>query len=208
MPGPLPAPVLAVTGDEIAAAAERHIGHPYVWGGWDCSAMVSHVLSVDLGLATPDYGPGQYTGPPPHGPVVSDYIKWRGARTIAGPPAPGDLVCFGPDVHIGIAVSATRMVSALNPQLGTQETPITSTASGQVIYRRVTGTVPGGSRRPASSGSGSSSATAVAGRMLLVVGLLAAGVLLVAGVAAFTVGAATAGILGGGRQRPVTKGKP
>lgn len=207
MPG-LPLPITAVNGDAIAAAAESHIGHPYVWGGWDCSSMVSHVLSVDLGLATPGAAAGQYQGPPPHGPVVSDYIAWNGARTIAGPPAPGDLVCFGPDVHIGIAVSATRMVSALNPQLGTQETPIGSTAPGQVIYRRVTGTTPGGARRPASSSVGSPDAAAVVGRMLLVVGLLAAGIVLAAGVTAFAVGAVTAGILGGGRQRQVTKGKP
>lgn len=211
MPVPvLPAGAAVVTGDEIAATAQSHIGHPYVWGGWDCSGMVSHVLSAQLGLAIPGYGPGQFQGPPPHGPVVSDYIAWRGARTIPGPPEPGDLVCFGPDVHIGIAISATRMVSALNPKLGTQDTPISSTASGQVIYRRVLRAIPGGrtGRRVRASSAASSSATAVAGRLVLVLGLVAGGVLLVAGAAAYAVGAVTSGILAGGRQRPVTKGKP
>lgn len=212
MPRPiLPAGASAVTGDEIAAAAVAHIGHPYVWGGWDCSGMVSHVLSVDLGLAVPGYAAGQYQGPPPHGPVVSDYIAWRGARTIAGPPAPGDLVCFGPDVHIGVAVSAARMVSALNPALGTQETPIASTASGQLIYRRVTGTIPGGpaGRRAVRSSASSSQASAVVGRLLLVLGLAAAAAVVVVGAAALAVGAVSSAIVAGGRsKRPVTKGKP
>lgn len=196
------------TGDEIAADALRYIGRPYVWGGWDCSGMVSHVLSADLGLPIPGYPAAGFTGPPPHGPVVSDYIAWAGARTIPGPPAAGDLVCFGPDVHIGIALSATMMVSALNPQLGTQRTPIGVTAPGQVIYRRVTGTTAGRGRgrARAAAAPGSSAALAVLGRMLLVVGLGAAAVVVVAGVAVFAVGAVTAGALGG-RQRQVTRAR-
>lgn len=201
---------MAVTGDQIAADAVRYVGRPYVWGGWDCSGMVSHVLSADLGLAIPGYAAGQFTGPPPHGPVVSDYIAWAGARTVTGPPAPGDLVCFGPDVHIGIALSGTRMVSALNPSLGTQESAIGSTAPGQVIYRRVTGTTPGGRQgraraAAAASSSSSSSLLLVAGRMLVVLGGLAAAAVIVAGVAAYATGTVTAGIMGGGRRRPVTR---
>lgn len=206
MPPILPAS-LGVSGDQISADAQRYIGHPYVWGSWDCSGMVSHVLSADLGLAIPGYQPGDFRGPPPHGPVVSDYIAWGGARNV-GIPAPGDLVCFGPDVHIGIAVSASRMVSALNPQLGTQITDISSTASGQIIYRRVTGTIPGrGARQSTSrtSSSSTSSSAQVLARVALVVLAASAGVLVVGGLVAFGVGAITAGVLGGGRQRPVTR---
>ena len=204
MPPILPAS-LAVSGDQIAADAQRYIGHPYVWGGWDCSGMVSHVLSADLGLALPGYRAGLFQGPPPHGPVVSVYIAWSGARNV-GIPAPGDLVCFGPDVHIGIAISASRMVSALNPQLGTQESDIGSTATGQIIYRRVTGTVPGrGARAPRPRSSSASSSSLVLARVALVILAASAAVVVVGGLVAFGVGAVTAGVLGGGRQRPVTK---
>jgi hypothetical protein len=97
------------------------------------------------------------------------------------------------------------MVSALNPQLGTQESAIGQTATGQIVYRRVTGTAPGGAAGQPKAPASSSPALQVVGRALLVVGLAAAGVVLVAGVVAFSVGALTAGVLGGGRQRPTTK---
>lgn len=133
------------SGAQVAADAVRYLGHGYVSGGWDCSGMVNHVLSADLGMAIPGYKPGEFQGPPPHGPVVGDYLSWDGAQTVPGPPLPGDLCIFGPDTHIGIATTGTLMVSALNPELGTRITAIEGAAPGVLVYRRLTqlgGTVP------------------------------------------------------------------
>lgn len=173
------------SGADVAAAALRYLGHPYQLGGWDCSSMVSHVLSVDLGMAIPNAGPGQYQGPPPHGPVVSDYLSWSGASTIAGPPAPGDLVIFGPDTHIGIALGGTRMVSALNPRDGTRETDISGTAPGVPVFRRLDAL---GGRVPFMS-QPASSAGQLVGRLVLAGVLLAAA----AGVGLFALSAAATG---------------
>ncbi|SRR6266487_4263456 len=85
--------------------------------------------------------------PGSHGPVVTDYASWAGATTV-GTPAAGDLCIFLPDQHIGIAVNATEMVSALNPSLGTRRTPIGGAAGGSLIYRRINGIAGGGAVPP------------------------------------------------------------
>lgn len=140
---------MAIAGPAIAADALKYKGAGYVWGGtaskigdWDCSSFVSYVLGHDLGLALPG-GSWSGTSMPPnaHGPVVSDYLSWSGAADVATPQA-GDLVIFGPDVHIGIAISGSQMVSALNSTIGTNVSGIKGTAGGQLVYRRLTG-VPG-----------------------------------------------------------------
>lgn len=184
------------SGAQVAADAVRYLGHGYVSGGWDCSGMVNHVLSADLGMAIPGYKPGEFQGPPPHGPVVGDYLSWGGAETIPGPPLPGDLCIFGPDTHIGIAVTGTTMVSALNPELGTRITPIDGAAPGVLVYRRLTqlgGTVP-------FLAAPASSAAALLVR-LAVVGVLAAAAAAVLLVGLSAAGAAVAGAAAGGITR-------
>lgn len=177
------------SGAQVAADALRYLGRRYVRGGWDCSGMVNHVLSADLGMAIPGFRPGQFQGPPPHGPVVSDYLSWNGAQTVAGPPLPGDLCIFGPDTHIGIAITGTTMVSALNPELGTRKTPIAGTAPGDVTYRRLLelgGTVPFMSQPATSAGQ-------FLGR-LVVAGVVAVAA---AGLVVFALSAGAAALAGG-----------
>lgn len=137
-----------VTGTQIANAIERYIGHKYALGGapgtdgkspWDCSSCVNWVLGHDFDYRLPGMKTA-YTGAT-HGPVVVSYVTWTGASTVAKPQA-GDLVIWpgiGAAGHIGIAVSSTEMVSALNPGLGTMKTPIASTHSGPPMFRRIKG---------------------------------------------------------------------
>lgn len=131
---------------QIVAAALRYKGKvPYRTGGgnprgWDCSGMVNYVLGHDLGLVLPG-GFHNFSGAT-HGPVVVQYMTWGGAVTVAAPSA-GDLAIWpgvGALGHIGIVVDARTLISALNPQLGTQLTsPITAAHSGKPTYRRVLG---------------------------------------------------------------------
>ena len=117
-----------VTGKAIASDALKYKGRRYVWGGaspatgWDCSGMVNYVLCHDMKLEIPGYQGGTFTGTT-HGPNVASYIGWPGVQIIPGPantPQPGDLVAWGPNEHIGIAISATQMISAEDPAQGTQ----------------------------------------------------------------------------------------
>lgn len=150
---------MTVTGAQIAADAARYIGASYTFGGnaskigdWDCSlpsSFVSYVLGHDLGLALPGGNWGDAGFPPnSHGPLVTSFSSWSGATTIPGPPSPGDLCIWvgsGSSGHIGIAQSATTMVSALNTQYGTISSGIVGwgPAGAPLIYRRVDG-VPAG----------------------------------------------------------------
>lgn len=171
-----------VTGAAIIAAARRGIGAPYVWGGngparlgWDCSGFVTWVLR-SLGLAVP---PGR--------PVVQSYAQWDGAVTVTDP-QPGDLVIWWhPGIafggHIGFYEGPNKMVSALDTQSGTIESPIIGIdPSGSPVYRRlrgITGVPAGPLPRP---GQGlklpvlalAVAAAAVLG-LVLVTGLAAAG---------------------------------
>lgn len=108
---------------------------PYRWGGsditfgWDCSGAVNYVCGWHFKLAIPGHGPGQFDPRGNHGPVVADWLGWIGvARFAFGPhsPLPGDLLAWGPNVHMGMAFSATRFVSAANPTDGTIEADIAS----------------------------------------------------------------------------------
>jgi cell wall-associated NlpC family hydrolase len=141
------------TGAAIAATARRYDGAGYVYGGnasavgdWDCSSFVSYVLGHDLGMGLPG---GVWGGPgmPPavHGPVVLDYVQWSGATAVpGGQEAAGDLVCWpgvGAGGHIGIVQAVNVMVSALDTQYGTLESPIVGWGpTDQFVFRRVNGT--------------------------------------------------------------------
>lgn len=183
-----------LAGPAIAADALKYKGAGYVWGGaassvgdWDCSSFVSYVLGHDLGLALPG-GSWGGAGMPPgaHGPVVSEYLSWSGAADVTAPQA-GDLCIFGPDQHIGIAISGTQMVSALNPTTGTNVTGISGTAPGTLTYRRLTGVPAGPTTAAAAANMNAASILAV----LMVGGTLAAAFAVVVGAVAGAVWLAT-----------------
>lgn len=95
-------------------------------GGVDCSSFISLLIGKKLGLAIPGFKRGTYTGAT-HGPVVLEYAVTSLAQHVNAPPSPGDLCIWpgaGPLGHIGVAISGTRMVSALNPSKGVANTPI------------------------------------------------------------------------------------
>jgi cell wall-associated NlpC family hydrolase len=175
-----------VSGDQVAAAALRYKGHPYVYGVWDCSGFVNHVLGQDLKMTLPG-GVRGYRGPPPHGPVVLDYAGWGAAVTVQAGQR-GDLAVWpgdGPNGHIGIVLGPNQMISALDPQYGTAVTPISGfgPTGVQVVYRRITAA--GNAAGPASgAGAGglAGAASSLAGPALAL--------LLVAGMAAVVVGGA------------------
>jgi cell wall-associated NlpC family hydrolase len=150
-----------VAGASIAADASKYVGKVrYVWGGanpakgWDCSGLVNWVCGHDLFLNIPGARLGTQFDGSSHGPDVAQWLAWSGAARVAGPPQPGDLVAWGPNAHMGVAVSATEMVSALNPAQGTQKTPIAVTHVGPPVYLRLRAT--GGSP----SGGGNAQNTA------------------------------------------------
>lgn len=187
------------TGAEIASDAMTYVGKAsYVWGGapgtarghdagTDCSGFVSMVLGRDLGMAIPGYAAGTYDGSQ-HGPVVSAYASWSGATTLGKNEAPeiGDLVCYLPDTHIGIATSGSDFVSALDPQLGVAVTGINGAASGTVIFRRVNGvgTAPTGAGGSSTTGSLGSGIAAVIGGFGFGAGVAGALVVGIVGLAA------------------------
>lgn len=151
-------------GSAIVAAARPYAGRwTYVFGGTpnpprvlegDCSSFVSMVLGYRLRLATPGGAWGAPNMPPnAHGPVVSDYIAWGGAVDV-GTPQAGDLVCYGPNEHIGFAVDADFFISALNPSLGVRVEPIRGGAPGSIVYRRITGVAGAGLPGPVGAGAG------------------------------------------------------
>ena len=155
---------MALLGRTIVAAAMRYVGRwTYVFGGTpappgklegDCSDFVTLVLGYELHLMTPGGMWGAPDMPPnAHGPVVSDYISWSGATTVSTPQV-GDLVCYGPNEHIGFAIDADNFVSALNPQLGVRVEPIRGGAPGDIIYRRITGVAGAGLPGPVGMASG------------------------------------------------------
>jgi cell wall-associated NlpC family hydrolase len=172
----------------LARLAARFIGFGYVYGGnasrpgvWDCSSFISYLLH-QARLALP--GPGKWGDPayPPneHGPVVMDYANWDGATTV-GTPQAGDLCIWvgdGPNGHIGIAISGTEMVSALNPQDGTIKTAINPSigpAGAPLIFRRVNAiAVLGTLGQPGPAGQPRNPVMVVALTLLLFGGALAA----------------------------------
>lgn len=138
--------VLGANNPAIAQDALQYQGLvPYVWAGanpdgWDCSGFVNWVLGHDLNMTLPGSTKAGFAGTS-HGPAVTAYAGWSRAKTIIAP-EPGDLciwVGVGARGHIGIAISPTQMISALNPALGTTVTKIQGAgpAGAPLIYRRV-----------------------------------------------------------------------
>lgn len=95
---------------DILTAAYQGLGHPYVWGGtsfangWDCSGFVQWAYA-QAGVALPRTE------------------QWL-PMVQTNNPQPGDIVVQNPDgpnhwSHIGIYIGNGRMISALNPSVGT-----------------------------------------------------------------------------------------
>jgi hypothetical protein len=152
-----------VTGKAIAAAIERYKGKvPYRWGkasprGWDCSGAPNYVVCHICKLSIPGSQGGTFTGQE-HGPNVADWLAWDGVRPVAEP-APGDLVCWGPNQHMGIAISATHMISAEDPKYGTAEAAIAGFFPWPPVVLRLR-------ELEAYAGGGSASKGKAAGRLL------------------------------------------
>lgn len=137
---------------DLSQAALSFVGHPYVYGGarpsgWDCSGFVNWLLCHYLGIGIPGFPAGSFDGST-HGPVVSSYASWSGATTV-GKPGEGVLCIWnglGPDGHIGVAISESRMVSALDPAAGTVETPIIGEgpAGAPLMFRTINAVTGGG----------------------------------------------------------------
>lgn len=110
----------------IAQDALRYAGRvPYRWGGadpsgWDCSGFATYVLVHDLGHT--NLPSGSHT-------VCMQFLAWSGAQRIDAA-EPGALVVW--PTHMGIAISSTEMISALNPARGTVVT--TFSDGGPVPY--------------------------------------------------------------------------
>jgi cell wall-associated NlpC family hydrolase len=124
-----------ITGNDLVFTFRHYENVPYKWGGslpwtgWDCSGACNYVCGVIYHLAIPGYNAGGWGPFQGHGPVVADWISWIGVtRGVFGPvqPVPGDLIAWGPNVHMGMAIDATRFVSAANPSAGTIEADIGS----------------------------------------------------------------------------------
>jgi hypothetical protein len=96
-----------------------------------------------------------------HGPTVAQWLTTPLCRNVAIP-QPGDLAIWGPNAHMGIVTSATEMISALDPALGTRVTSIAGAHGGVPVYRRLLATEQAGI--PAAGGGGQAQNTA---RLLL-----------------------------------------
>jgi len=137
--------IAQVSGNAVAQDALQYDGAPYIYGGakpngWDCSGFVNWVLGHDLNIKLPGATKPGFNGNI-HGPVVLTYANWSKAERVSKP-EPGDLciwVGVGPAGHIGIAVSPTKMISALNPSKGTLQTPIVGMGppGAPLIFKRV-----------------------------------------------------------------------
>jgi cell wall-associated NlpC family hydrolase len=130
-------------GQAIANDALHYQGAGYVWGGapakgvgnWDCSSFANWVIGHDMGLAIPLYAAGKYSGSS-HGPATGVWLVWTGAVTIdTKDAAPGDIAVW--ETHMGIVVSNTEMISALDPSSGTQVTTFANGAPlGEIMVIR------------------------------------------------------------------------
>ena len=122
-----------VTGDDLVHTENQYRWVAYVWAGsnpqtgWDCSGMQNWIIGGIYHLLIPGFGAGQFTTFSGHGPVVADWIQSSlVTKGVFGPvtPLPGDLVAWGPNAHMGMAISSTRFLSAANPLDGTIEADI------------------------------------------------------------------------------------
>ena len=124
-----------ISGADLLKTARQYEWVAYVWGGsnpqtgWDCSGYVNWIYGGIYHLALPGVAPDSFSTFSGHGPVVADWIQWIGVTRAAWSPGrsgAGDLIAWGPNQHIGIAIDGSRFVSAANPMQGTIEADIGS----------------------------------------------------------------------------------
>lgn len=169
--GPAAAPQAAgpggqggVTGEQVAAAAQKYVGVPYVWGGtdpgvgMDCSGFVQRVFK-DLGVSLPRVVRDQMT----QGTPVASLAEAR----------PGDLlVSFGGD-HVAIYLGNGKAIDAPEPGKTIQVRDAWEKYSGLTAIRRI---VP--------DGGGAAGALSAAGTVSAAPGSAGAGASGVAGLSA------------------------
>lgn len=122
----------------IAGVAESYAGKvPYVWGGattsgWDCSGMVNRILQMS-GHSIPGSTSGSFSG---HGPTTLQYLIWTGAKNIPRASAAANDLAVWP-THMGICVSNSQMVSAVDEAEGTKLSAIQGPAGEPLVIRRI-----------------------------------------------------------------------
>lgn len=153
-----------VTGEQVAAAAQKYVGVPYVWGGtdpgvgMDCSGFVQRVFK-DLGVSLPRVVRDQMT----QGTPVASLAEAR----------PGDLlVSFGGD-HVAIYLGNGKAIDAPEPGKTIQVRDAWEKYSGLTAIRRI---VP--------DGGGAAGALSAAGTVSAAPGSAGAGASGVAGLSA------------------------
>lgn len=117
-----------VTGEQIAAAAQKYVGVPYVWGGtdprtgMDCSAFVQRV-HADLGISLPRVVRDQMT----HGTPVASLAEAR----------PGDLLVSHGGDHIAIYLGNGKAIDAPKPGQTIQVRDAWEKTSNLTAIRRI-----------------------------------------------------------------------
>jgi cell wall-associated NlpC family hydrolase len=129
----------STTDSAIANDALQYQGHCYSYGGapgtsgqgcWDCSSFVNWVLGHDLHIDIP--GVQNYNGSS-HGPTTLSYLVWGGGTRISSSEIQAGDLCVW-QTHMGIAISNSEMISALNESLGTMVTTISGGApAGELL---------------------------------------------------------------------------
>jgi hypothetical protein len=140
-----------VSGGQIAAAARRYIGDPYVWGAsgpasFDCSGLIKYALG-QLGISAPRVTTDQWAWVKrvtPQEATVGDLVFFQGSD----PPSPG---------HVGIITGPGQMINA--PYTGTNVRTDSFSYPGSgamtvVGFGRVPMTSPGSAAAPG-GGAGS-----------------------------------------------------
>lgn len=124
-----------ITGNDLVATERQYEWVAYVWGGsnpqtgWDCSGMQNWIFGGIYHLAIPGFNAHTFDTFSGHGPVVADWIQWIGVAKgmwAPGRSVAGDIIAWGPNQHMGLAIDGNRFVSAANPFQGTFEADIGS----------------------------------------------------------------------------------
>lgn len=133
-------------GGAVSSIATASIGHCYVFGGipgrdfkgcWDCSSAMNSWWK-QAGRAVP-FDPRNTWNGSTHGPVAAAWLLWPKLRQIHVSEVQADDLLIW-QTHIGVAVSPTEMVSALNPSKGTLKTGFDVGPLGEVMFaKRFTG---------------------------------------------------------------------
>lgn len=139
IPGGPGADIVPASGS-LADIALGFQGHAYHFGGapgrhaenpWDCSSFVNYCVGVIAQAPIPGYRSGRYDGTT-HGPATGQWMFWSGLQRVKrADVSAGDIIVW--TGHMGIAISNSQMISALNPREGTRITQIEGTGTGPIV---------------------------------------------------------------------------